>query len=90
MSKLDQLRALREAQNAGALTINRGRVVPVVQDGKPVQAGDLIAGQRYKIDPTSGEIRKFDRNAYQREYMRKRRAAQKAATGSSPSPSTPR
>jgi hypothetical protein len=64
-------------------------------DGEPLTAGDLIKDGAYEVNPDTNTLtplnavaRKhaaraprgtFDRNAYQREYMRKRRAAQKAA-----------
>lgn len=52
-------------------------------DGAPLTAGDLRVGQTYEVQPdyTVKHLAPrgtFDRNAYQREYMRKRRAAAKS------------
>jgi hypothetical protein len=59
----------------------------VFEDGTPVTAGDLQVGKVYEIDLTKLKpVRlterssgKFDRTAYQREYMRKKRGSKKDA-----------
>ena len=90
MSKLDQIRALREAQYRERVNLVEQQAfpAPILRDREcnaPVPAGqsDLSSPQRLRAIKHSnrGRPRKtsdgFDKAAYQREYMRKRRAEAK-------------
>jgi hypothetical protein len=42
--------------NSGPVTFG-GRVVELKRDGKPLRAGDLIAGNFYEFDRETGELK---------------------------------
>lgn len=70
MSKLDQIRALRESRFTPT-------PAPAVGDKIIFNGEERVVTATLSICPTCGQaIHKtgFDRKAYQREYMRKRRA----------------
>jgi hypothetical protein len=49
---------LKPGVNSGPATINRRRVVTIVDaDGRPVEAGDLTPGKTYTVDLETGELK---------------------------------
>jgi hypothetical protein len=74
MSKLDQLRAQREARFEARLSEARREIIknPVNE----AQKTRMMLQQAYAAESnkSNSESNSFDKKAYQREYMRKRRA----------------
>lgn len=78
MSKLEQLRALREARFSSCGASKDAVSIPALIRPSGARSGDSTAPVGEIMEPSGVKLppreAKFDRVAYQREYMRKRRA----------------
>lgn len=63
LAEIERLRArpslsfVASEKNTGSVTFEGWRTVELKRDGKPLQAGDLIAGQTYEFDRETGEVK---------------------------------
>jgi hypothetical protein len=80
MSKLDQIRALRESRFSGSAPRPADKITEGLAEALAIARGETEPHRVTEHCPACGQKLPppgFDKRAYQREYMRKRRAAQK-------------
>ena len=54
---MTEIKFKASAENTGVTTYNDGlRVVTLSKDGKPVKAGDIVAGEEITFNRKTGEI----------------------------------